>query len=265
MVDPTAAKAFLFDVDKTLTNSARECTPATQAALKKLRSLGKKVGVCTGRHYTTLHQEILCLFEPDDLHVVSGGAQVIKTDGTIVWEQCIPHATVTQLIHQLDAHATRIYLQEGSSIYGNQQAIAEWKIVIGSKHQLEIKPLSMLPAVDIPIIVVHEIDEQIFDSIRMHPELSAKYMQNYTGKFYADITAAGVSKETGVRQWCARQNVAPGEVVGFGDSENDIEFLTMVGYGVAMGNATEEVKKIAQEVTLTLDEDGIAAWVNSHF
>lgn len=265
MVDPTSAKAFLFDVDKTLTNSSRECTPATQAAIKKLRSLGKKVGVCTGRHYTTLHQEILPLFEPTDIHVVSGGAQVISTDGIVVWEQCIPRATVDQLLRSLDGRATRIYVQEGTSIYGNAQAIAEWKIVIGAKHQLHIKPLSELPAVDIPIIVVHEIDETVFNSIVEHPDLNAKYMQNYTGKYYADITAAGVSKETGVREWCTRQNVSPTEVVGFGDSANDIEFLTMVGFGVAMGNATEDVKKIAQEVTLTLDEDGIAAWVNAHF
>lgn len=265
MIDPISAKAFLFDVDKTLTNSARECTPATQAALKKLRDLGKKIGVCTGRHYTTLHQEIFSFFESTDLHVVSGGAQVIKTDGTIVWERCIPQAAVHELLSMLEGRSTRIYVQEGASIYGNDQAMAEWKIVIGAKHQLYIKPLSELPAVDIPIIVVHEIDETVFNSIVEHPDLNAKYMQNYTGKYYADITAAGVSKETGVREWCTRQNVSPTEVVGFGDSANDIEFLTMVGYGVAMGNATEDVKKIAQEVTLTLDEDGIAAWVNAHF
>jgi hydroxymethylpyrimidine pyrophosphatase-like HAD family hydrolase len=49
------------------------------------------------------------------------------------------------------------------------------------------------------------------------------------------------------------------EVVAFGDNYNDIELLEAVGWGVAVANAKEEVKAVAQEITLHHREDGVAA------
>ena len=59
-------------------------------------------------------------------------------------------------------------------------------------------------------------------------------------------------------------HIRPEEVIAFGDAENDISMLEYAGIGVAMGNATEKVKEIADEVTDTNDNDGIAKSLYRH-
>ena len=75
-----------------------------------------------------------------------------------------------------------------------------------------------------------------------------------SGSEAVEVTAAGVNKATAV----AELGVPASEVVAFGDYPNDIPLLTWAGHGVAMGNAHPDVVAIADEVTATNDEDGVA-------
>ena len=68
------------------------------------------------------------------------------------------------------------------------------------------------------------------------------------------MTAAGVNKATAV----AELGYPPEQVVAFGDYPNDIPLLTWAGLGVAMANAHPDVLAIADEVTASNDEDGVA-------
>jgi Cof subfamily protein (haloacid dehalogenase superfamily) len=75
-----------------------------------------------------------------------------------------------------------------------------------------------------------------------------------SGSEAVEVTAAGVNKATAV----AELGVPPEHVIAFGDYPNDIPMLTWAGRGVAMGNAHADVLAIADEVTATNDEDGVA-------
>ena len=75
-----------------------------------------------------------------------------------------------------------------------------------------------------------------------------------SGSEAVEVTAAGVNKATAV----AELGVPPEQVVAFGDYPNDIPLLIWAGLGVAMGNAHADVLAIADEVTATNDEDGVA-------
>jgi Cof subfamily protein (haloacid dehalogenase superfamily) len=75
-----------------------------------------------------------------------------------------------------------------------------------------------------------------------------------SGTEAVEVTAAGVNKATAV----AELGVPPEHVVAFGDYPNDIPMLQWAGLGVAMGNAHPDVIAIADEVTATNDEDGVA-------
>ena len=75
-----------------------------------------------------------------------------------------------------------------------------------------------------------------------------------SGSEAVEVTAAGVNKATAV----AELGVPPEQVVAFGDYPNDIPLLTWAGLGVAMGNAHIDVLAIADQVTATNDEDGVA-------
>ncbi|GAB2580715.1 putative hydrolase [Paractinoplanes abujensis] len=76
-----------------------------------------------------------------------------------------------------------------------------------------------------------------------------------------EISAAGVTKAAGLAWHCERYGVDQSEVVAFGDMPNDIPLLSWAGHSVAMGNAHPALKKVADEIGPTNDEDGVARYL----
>ena len=73
----------------------------------------------------------------------------------------------------------------------------------------------------------------------------------------ADIIPANSGKGVAVKKILAYYDIKPDEAMAFGDGKNDIDLLETVGMGIAMGNATDEVKRHANAVCLSVDQDGI--------
>lgn len=67
----------------------------------------------------------------------------------------------------------------------------------------------------------------------------------------------GYSKATGIAQMCRLAGVRREDTYAFGDSANDLEMLSFVAHGIAMGNGTKEAKEAAEYVTTDIEEDGI--------
>lgn len=80
-----------------------------------------------------------------------------------------------------------------------------------------------------------------------------------------EISAAGVSKATGLALVCAQLGVEPAEVVAFGDMPNDLPMLAWAGLGVAVANAHPSVLAAADELTESNDEDGVASYLSRWF
>ncbi|WP_302489555.1 HAD hydrolase family protein [uncultured Mitsuokella sp.] len=78
-------------------------------------------------------------------------------------------------------------------------------------------------------------------------------------------TVKGVSKSASLARVCERLGIERSEVMAFGDAQNDMSMLDFAGHGVAMGNACDELKDMADEITLSNNEDGIAASLSRHF
>jgi hypothetical protein len=76
--------------------------------------------------------------------------------------------------------------------------------------------------------------------------------------YYLDITPHGTNKGTAVAALCRRLGVAPERLVTLGDMENDVPMFRAAGFSIAMGNASDAVKRAAQAATLANDEDGFA-------
>jgi Cof subfamily protein (haloacid dehalogenase superfamily) len=80
-----------------------------------------------------------------------------------------------------------------------------------------------------------------------------------------EISAAGVTKAAGLAWLCERDGIDPSEVVAFGDMPNDIPMLAWAGHAVAMANAHPAARAVADEVTGTNDEDGVAIYLKAEF
>jgi Cof subfamily protein (haloacid dehalogenase superfamily) len=80
-----------------------------------------------------------------------------------------------------------------------------------------------------------------------------------------EISAVGVTKAAGLAWLCEHEGIDAAEVISFGDMPNDIPMLSWTGRSVAMGNAHPAVKEVADEVTRTNDEDGVARYLRELF
>lgn len=85
----------------------------------------------------------------------------------------------------------------------------------------------------------------------------------FSDGFWYKYTKRGVTKEDSIRIVCDSCGISAEDVIAFGDDYADIGMLKMAGIGVAMGNAIDEVKDIADVVIGTNDDDGIANYLSS--
>jgi Cof subfamily protein (haloacid dehalogenase superfamily) len=90
-----------------------------------------------------------------------------------------------------------------------------------------------------------------------------KVAHTQSSKSYLDIGPLNNSKGKAVKLLCKDLGFKLDEVIAFGDQINDISMISIVGLGVAMGNARDEVKEIADFITLTNDENGVATTIKT--
>lgn len=79
----------------------------------------------------------------------------------------------------------------------------------------------------------------------------------FSGKMGADVVEKEASKAEGLKRLCQYYGMELGQTAAFGDSMNDYEIVSLAGIGIAMGNAVEELKTIADYVTDAVDQDGV--------
>ncbi len=252
-------KACLFDVDRTLSDSSGEIRPVTAAALKKLAEAGYEIAVCTGRSYAELKQAILPLFPETSVHITSGGAQVVRMSGEVVWEKVLP----SELVHAI---AEKVH------VLGADFGFSQRTLYAGTPNVLEYKraqrwPVETIDAYELkdwttPLLTIGSLNESVRAYVESLGAVEVKSMVNAVGMPYYDITPVGITKREGAQAWAREVGVELAHTAAFGDSENDREVLAHVGTGVAMGNAIPELKAIADYTIADTDDDGIAQFVD---
>ncbi len=96
--------------------------------------------------------------------------------------------------------------------------------------------------------------------IRQIPDI---YM-TASNSFYTEISHGSVSKASAIAHLAQMNGITPNQIMAFGDADNDKEMLSYAGMGVAMGNSSDFLKKIANDVTLSNDEHGVAHYINRY-
>jgi len=116
------------------------------------------------------------------------------------------------------------------------------------------------PAAHAPVKFI--LDNDIHSATDLVPELQTRFGdQLYITRTHPRLvegTAPGVSKGASVLNLCTLLGIDPQRVLAIGDNDNDISMLEVVGYGVAMGNATAGVKAVAQWIAPAIEEEGAA-------
>lgn len=246
-------KAVFFDIDGTLVSfKTHEVPRSTVEALEILREKGVKVFIATGRHRVSIDNLGDLKF---DGYVTLNGGYCFAGEDKVIYRHSIPDADIESLIRYMETTETFpcAFVREKQIYMNYTDASVEEMFAMLKFPAPPIAPLSEIRGKTVYQLIAFFTAgrEQEFMEIVPHCEATR------WNPLFADVVPAGSSKSVGIDKMLDYFHIPLSECMAFGDGGNDVAMLRHVGIGVAMGNATEDVRQVADYVTDTVDEDGI--------
>lgn len=249
-------KAIFFDVDGTLLSFNTHTVPQSAIdAIHAVQQKGIKVIIATGRILNLAKSIEGIAF---DGYITLNGAHCSTTDGKVIGATPIPRKELEALLDYEEnvQHFAFTFMLEND-------------IYINTQDNDRVRLLSEMVEVPIPPVAdMHSLlDEEVFQlNLYIDEAVGQEVMREaLTGcelsrwhPLFADANLKGINKRVGIEAFLQHYGIDQSETMAFGDGGNDIEMLKFVGTGVAMGNAGNEVKAIADYVTDSVDDNGIA-------
>lgn len=252
-------KAVFFDIDGTLVPlGARGIPQGTVKALKTLRQKGVKVFIATGRHPGWIDNLGDNVF---DGYVTTNGALCFAGDGKTEIHSCTisaeDKARMVSFCANNDMPFVIVPAYDEIFATGVNDAFTEAAKMLNIPY-VPIKDVSLVNDYPVVQMMVFASQEEIDASGLFEHTLLSCHATSWCSIF-ADILPNGSDKSVGIDRMIEHFGIKLSETMAFGDGANDVEMLRHVGIGVAMGNASAEVQASADYVTLSVDEDGVAA------
>ena len=249
-------KALFFDIDGTLVSfKTLQIPQSTIDAIAAARKNGVKIFISTGRPPQIMNN-IGALQECDliDGYITMNGSYCYVGD-EVIYKNPIRKNNVQMLV---DACKANNY----PCIFVGEKEIS----VCQPNETLRKIFYDFLRVKEFPIVSFEE--GMSYDSYQLTPffslevenELRKQMTECEFGRWhptFVDITAKGNTKQKGMEHFLEYFGMDVSETMTFGDGGNDVPMLKFAEIGVAMGNANDEVKQMANYVTTSVDEDGI--------
>ena len=234
-----------LDLDETVLTRNKEISTGNRKWIHRAYNEGVIVTIATGRGYKTV-KDIYESLGLDIPMVLANGAEIWRKSGHILKRLYIEKSDI-RMLHNIakDAGLTFWGYADDQHVPGKR-----WT---GASFDLNFFKFGMRS--DDPQVIHHLRKElQGYETIKV----------TWSNTDLVEISRKGVSKETGVRLLCDHLDIDLSEVIAIGDNMNDFELISAAGLGVAMGNAQPELKAIADEVTDTNENDGVAKAIQKH-
>lgn len=261
----TARKLVALDLDGTTVNYDAALSPGVADAVTAVMGSGHHVTVATGRSIVATMPILEMLGLETGYCVCSNGAVTIRLDAsqergyevtdTVTFD---PKPALTLLREVIPGALVAVEdLGIGfkvSSLFpdgelGGDQTVVDWDEIIGR------------PATRVTLRNPEADPEEFLRLVEAAGLHGVSYAVGWTA--WLDINPEGVTKGSALELIRRTLHVEPGDTVAVGDQRNDIEMLHWAARGVAMGNAPDEVKAVADEVTGDVDDDGLVPILRS--
>ena len=249
-------KTVFFDIDGTLWNYDMVIPESTIEAIAQLKANGHKAFLCTGRARASVTSEKLLNMGFDGIIAACGN--YIEMDGKVIYENDLSRDMVEKVIRVLSECGMPVVL-EGSTDY--------WIDDEGFENDPYVDYLFDTLGEHAHIIKGYQGDIRVntfsadiiegTDYERVKAEFADDFLMLEHEENVVEFVPKGTSKATGIKWLCEHLNIPMEDTFAMGDSVNDIEMLQSVGHGIAMGNATEPVKEIAEYITIDIMEGGV--------
>ncbi|MGI8386373.1 Cof-type HAD-IIB family hydrolase [Robertmurraya sp. P23] len=244
-------KIVFFDVDGTITHHEDGTIPSfTIEAIKTLKSKGIKVVVATGRPLSMCKE----LQEIGIETFITANGGYVKHIDNIIHKVPMDKSIIKEVMEfaKLENNGLSFYTEEFS-----MNGVTEKEILTALKETLSLNEYpennQLIHNEEVFLLCLFANDQTVEKYIQKFPQLTFKRWHPYV----LNVLQENVSKSLAILKTLEFFGIDRSEAVAFGDGENDIDMLEVVGLGIAMGNGNEKLKKIANFVTKPSSEDGI--------
>lgn len=272
----THYRLLALNIDGTLLRSNGRLQPSTKEAIEYVKGKGIYVTLVTNRHFQSA-KKIAKALKVDSLLVTHGGAFISEKLDEPLYEKRISEELTFNLVQVLENFKCNIRLTHERFSIGNRKKIASnllSKSILNTSDSM-FYPVQFVDSLgdslrDEPVsatkIDVHfskEEDKEEAAQLVIDAFDTVEVKVNQPKKI--EIISKGASKENGLRALANHLKIPLEETVAIGDAEDDAGMIASVGLGVAMWNAPFEVKRAADWVTRSNNQQGVAYMVKEHF
>ena len=263
-------RAIALDLDGTLTNHEKVVTPKTREALLQAAANGAVIILASGRPTYGIEPVAECLeLNQRGGYILSynGGNIVNAQTGEKLFSQFLPDNVIPELYAYAKEHGHALLGYAGNEIItempDDQYVKEESRInkmnirkVDNLFESLEPHPTKLLMTGD-PTLML-KAEEELVEKLGDRMDIFR------SAPFFLELVPKGIDKAKSLTRLLTKINLTPADLIAFGDGYNDLSMLKLAGMGVAMENAAPEVRAEADYVTLSNEEDGVAAAL-THF
>ena len=275
-------RCIATDMDGTLLNERQMVSKGNRKALEAVRDSGGQVIVATGRSY----KEARFALDEINFHcpIISlNGAAVYNQEGELIASNPMKQASLLETVkflEEMDLYF-EMYTNRGTFSKNPEKAIDSLvDIFLSANPDLKEESVRQFAegrikfgfifAIDDYYQLVNEEDIEIYKILVFSKDKSKLketavllgQMEELTvtssGKGNIEINRHGISKGNALEGLLGKMQIKLEETIAIGDNLNDVSMFEKAGLSVAMGNASEEIKRICKDVTLTNEEDGVA-------
>ena len=262
-------KIVAIDLDGTLLTTNKRITPYNLALLNKMMLNGVILVIATGRPLVGIDIAIRSI--PNIRYVLTAnGARVVDLEtGETIIEELLDYQKAIKVLELLDKYDCLKEIFYDGQGYISKEDMDKVHLYHKKQEICEYVRQSRMAVPDImevakansggadkahAIFADMSIRKKVLNELEIIGGLNLKDSLSYN----IEINKLGVDKGSSLIRLGEILNISRQEIMAIGDGDNDIEMLEMAGLGVAMKNARDGVKRVADYVTLSNDEDGVA-------
>ena len=257
-------KLIVLDLDGTLTNSKKVITPRNREILIRVQEQGVRLVLASGRptHGIVPLANELRMNEFGGFILSYNGGEIINWETQeMIYENVLPNDVVPVLYECARSHQLSILTYDGAEIVteNSQDPYVQKEAFLNKMAVRETN--DFLTDITLPVakcLIVGDADKLIPLEAELCLRLQGRINVFRSEPYFLELVPQGIDKALSLAVLLKEIGVERKEMIAIGDGYNDLSMIKFAGLGIAMGNAQEPVKKAADYITLSNEEDGVA-------
>jgi Cof subfamily protein (haloacid dehalogenase superfamily) len=254
-------RLIAMDLDGTLLDEELHMSARVRQALDACAARGIRLTLASGRSFRSMRSWARSLHIITPLICYQGAVIVDPVTEQVLYERTFP---VGPLLAELRDFGLRydisltVYVDDQIYVTDKRQSDAFYDKWFGLPYRIVKDVATELPRDPNKVIFIASSEELDAAQPALERQFAGRLQVVRSHPLFLEAMGLGASKGAALAWLAGNLGIAQAEVMAIGDSGNDVSMIDWAGLGVAMGNATEEAKRVAQYVAPSVNEDGVA-------